>query len=111
MKLSEIKGERALDVVADLVEPIANIAMDKDASEMFTKKPIPTGTDAREFTLKRMSASLPALIKNHKADLVKIFASINNIDYDECMETITIPSLVKGIVDIVTDDVFVQLFT
>ena len=28
MKLSDIKGERTLDVIADIIDPIANIAED-----------------------------------------------------------------------------------
>lgn len=33
MKLSDIKGERTLEVIADIINPIANIAEDETASE------------------------------------------------------------------------------
>ena len=38
MKLSEIQGERAIEVIADLVEPIADIAMDKGLKDVFKVK-------------------------------------------------------------------------
>ena len=38
LKLSEIKGEKAFDVLADLTEPIANIAADKKAAELLGLK-------------------------------------------------------------------------
>ena len=30
MKLSDIKGDRVLDVIADIIDPIANMVQDKD---------------------------------------------------------------------------------
>ena len=33
MKLSDIKGERALDVLADLIDPVAEIMADKDRGD------------------------------------------------------------------------------
>ena len=38
MKLSDIKGERTLDVIAEIIDPVANIAEDKAASDLFQKK-------------------------------------------------------------------------
>lgn len=30
MKLSDVKGDRVIDVIADVIEPISNIAQDKE---------------------------------------------------------------------------------
>ena len=38
MKLSAIHGERVFDVIADIIEPIANIAGDEKASAMFRRE-------------------------------------------------------------------------
>ena len=38
MKLSELKGERAVEVIADLIAPITNIARDADNLKLFHNK-------------------------------------------------------------------------
>ena len=35
MKLSEIKGERAIEVFADLLEPVSNILSDEEVANAF----------------------------------------------------------------------------
>ena len=37
MKLAEIKGERALDVIAEIMEPIGNIATDKNSANIIAQ--------------------------------------------------------------------------
>lgn len=111
MKLSEIKGERALDVIADIIEPVANIAMDEVASDIFNKKECPEGTDTTTFVVERLKKSIPALIKGHKTDLVTILATINDVTADEYTENMTIVSLIKDSIDLVSDDAFTELFT
>ena len=43
MKLSKIKGERVFDVIADIINPIANIAEDKEAAALFQRQKLPDG--------------------------------------------------------------------
>ena len=43
MRLSDIKGERTLDVIAEIIEPIANIAEDEAAAELFRREKPPEG--------------------------------------------------------------------
>ena len=38
MRLSDIQGERVFDVIADIIDPIANIAEDDAASAMFRRE-------------------------------------------------------------------------
>ena len=40
MKLSDIKGERTLDVIAELIDPISNIASDKVAADLFVRRQV-----------------------------------------------------------------------
>lgn len=63
MKLSDIKGDRVLDVIADVIDPIANIAQDRDVNEMFKRKAVPEGMEAHEFFAGRMRKGMPALLK------------------------------------------------
>ena len=66
MKLSDIHGERVFDVIADIIDPIANIAEDEKASAMFRREKIPEGMTAKEFAMQRARKALPALLKQHK---------------------------------------------
>jgi hypothetical protein len=54
MKLSEIQGERAIEVIADLVEPIADIAMDKSLKDVFKVK-VGDGETAEEAAARTIS--------------------------------------------------------
>ncbi len=53
MRLSDIKGERTLDVIADIIDPIANIAEDEVASDLFKREKLPEGMTAKKFLLQR----------------------------------------------------------
>ena len=77
MKLSDIKGDRVLDVIADIIDPIANMVQDKDVAAMFKREAVPDGMEARDFFAKRMCKGLPVLLKGHKADIIAIMANIS----------------------------------
>lgn len=111
MKLSDIKGDRAFDVVGDLITPIANIAIDEKAAELFTKKTVPQGKTAREFMIARIRDNLPALIKGHKTELCSIMSTIEGISIEEYKESLSIVKLIKDVTDLLQDEVFLELFT
>lgn len=105
MRLSEIKGERVFDVIADIIEPACNIAQDKDAADLFDRsRERPDGMSAKDFALERVKASMPKLMRSHKDDLVAILAAIEGTDPDEYRESITMPKLVQGVYEILTDE-------
>lgn len=58
MKLSDIKGERTLDVIAEIIEPIANIAADQTAAALFQRQRCPKGKKPKEFMLERVKNPL-----------------------------------------------------
>ena len=60
MKLSEIEGERAIDVLADLIEPASEIMSDKEVSALYESGQ----------TLKAVKVAL----KNHKKAVIEILA-------------------------------------
>ena len=43
MRLSDVRGERTLDVIADLIGPIAEIASDEEAAALFRREKVPEG--------------------------------------------------------------------
>lgn len=110
MKLSEIKGERVFDVIADIIDPITSIAMDEEAKKFFERKQCPEDMDGWEFFLSRLKESLPTLIKGHKHDLCVIMAAMENKPVDEYVKEMTLPSLVGDLVELLTDQEFASFF-
>lgn len=110
MKLSDVKGDRTLEVIADIIDPIANIAEDKDAAKLFKREKLPEGMTTKKFLLRRIRGSLPALLKNHKADIIAILSTIEGTPPEEYSAALDLTKLTKDIVDLLTDDAFTQLF-
>lgn len=110
MKLSDIKGERTLDVIADIIDPLANIAGDKKAMELFTKKKLPEGKTPREFAVERVRKNLPAMLKHHKKDIITILAAVEGVAPEEYSEELNLVKLFQDAIDLLTDQAFMQLF-
>lgn len=111
MKFSEIKGERALDVICELIEPIANIATDDDAADYFHRVELPEGEDVYKFTYKRLQKSYPALLGRHKADIIHIMATIEGVEDREYIETLDTRKLLISLAELLTDPIFRSFFT
>lgn len=111
MRLSDVKGERTLDVIADIIDPIANIAQDPDASELFIRKALPDGMTPRGFMLQRVRASVPALLKGHKADVITILSAIDGTSPDKYAGALNLAKLFKDCVELMTDEAFMVFFT
>lgn len=110
MRLSEIKGERVFDVIADIVEPISNIAEDGEAMKLFRRERLPDGMTAKKFLADRAKRALPALLKNHKSDIVAILSAIAGTAPDEYAKTLTMAKLMKDVAELLTDEEFGELF-
>ena len=82
MRLSDIQGERVFDVIADIIDPIANIAEDDAASALFKREKLPEGMTVKQFATQRARKALPALLKGHKGDIIAILASIEGVSTD-----------------------------
>lgn len=96
MKLSEIKGERALEVLVDLIDPVTLIAADEEIVNTYKSK-------APKILL------IKKLIENHKKEVLTMLAILNGEDpatYE--------PSLIelpKMLLDLVQDEELMNLFT
>lgn len=101
MKLSDIKGEAVFDVVADIMEPIANIAADPEAVKAF--KP-DAGTDVPA----RVKAVASYLIKEHRTDTVAILAALNQVSAEEYLKNVTMAKLIADVLDVITDEELVS---
>lgn len=111
MKLSDIKGDRVLDVIADIIDPIANMVQDKDVAAMFERKAVPEGMEARDFFAERMRNGLPVLLKNHKADIIAIMAAIEGVTPEQYAASLDLPKLFTDVMELVTDDAFLDFLS
>lgn len=96
MKLSEYKDEAALELLADLIEPAAEIMADKELAKM----------------LKEGKAGLKAVsyaIKNHKEAVMQILALLEGVPVEEYhCNVLTLPA---KLLEILNDKELMQLFT
>lgn len=111
MKLSDIRGDRVLDVIADIIDPIANMVQDKDVAAMFERKAVPEGMDARDFFAKRMRKGMPVLLKGHKADIIAVMAAIEGVTPEQYAASLDFPKLFTDVMELVTDDAFLDFLS
>lgn len=110
MRLSDVKGERVFDVIADIIDPITVIAMDEESAKLFHRDPCPKGVEPWQFFLQKIKKSLPTLVRNHRGELVSILSTIKGVDPDAYVENLTFASLFADLTELVTDAEFVSFF-
>lgn len=110
MKLSDIKGERTLEVIAEIIDHVANIAEDEKAAALFRKEKLPEGMTARKFAMQRVRKAAPALLKNHKTDIIAILSAIEGVSPEDYTGALNIPKLLRDCTELLTDDAFTTLF-
>lgn len=110
MKLSDVKGARTLEVIAEVIDPVANIAEDEAAAALFRREKLPEGMTAKKFLLQRVRKFLPVLLKKHKADLIAIMAAIEGTDKRDYEDSLSLIKLTRDVTDLLTDEAFGELF-
>lgn len=110
MRLSDIQGERVFDVIADIIDPIANIAEDDAASALFKREKLPDGMTVKQFATQRARKALPALLKGHKGDIIAILASIEGVSAESYNGSLNLVKLMRDTTELLTDDAFTALF-
>lgn len=111
MKLSDIKGDRVLDVIADIIDPIANMMQDKDVAAMFKREAVPDGMEARDFFAQRMRKGLPVLLRGHKADIIAVMAAIEGVTPEQYVASLDFPKLFTDTMELVTDDALLDFLS
>ena len=97
MKLSDYKGEAALDVLADIIEPLTLVMADDEIQKL---------AKAKAPVLKFVK---PAL-KNHKKEIIEILARIENEPIDEYKEKVSVFTLPVQILDLLNEPEVQKLF-
>lgn len=111
MKLSDIKGDRVLDVIADIIDPIANMVQDKDVAAIFKREAVPDGMEARDFFAKRMCKGLSVLLKSHKTDIIAVMAAIEGVTPEQYAASLDFPKLFTDVMELATDDAFLNFLS
>lgn len=106
MKLSEIKGEQAIEVIADLIEPITNIATDKNCADIFNGKK-KEGETREEAAARQIKEKIPYLLKSHKKDIAYIVGILEGKKPEE----LNILQIFKGTIELLNDKALMQLFS
>ena len=96
MKLSDYKNEDALDLLADLMEPVADIMADAELKALATKQ------NANKLEIAQY------VLRNKKAQLVTIFARMNNTPRNEYKATA--PEMLAQLLDALNDKALADFF-
>lgn len=99
MKLSEIKGERLFDLVADITEPLCDIAQDEEIV-----KTIKSDKSDSMSVIGKIRATVPRLMHEHRKSLVAILAALKGVSPDEYLKNLTLASLLDDMNDMLTDE-------
>ncbi len=95
MKLSEFEGEQALDVLADLIEPAAEIMADEKIKEAYENKNI--------------ASAAKVAIKGHKKAVISIMATLDCVPIEDYhVNLLTLP---MKFLELLNDPELEQLFT
>lgn len=110
MKLSDVKGERTLEVVAACLGPVYNIGADPKAAELFRRKAPPKGMTPMQALAKRVSQCLPALLQEHKSDLIAILSAIQGVSPAQYAQELNLKKLLFDLTELLTDQDFEAVF-
>lgn len=110
MKLSDVKGEACLDVLADITAPVIALAQDEDVKALFSAKDCPDGMSPYEYATERVKKGLPKLVKSHKAEFIEILAALDGKAPEEYRDGLTLAKLMADLVELLTDEDFGSFF-
>lgn len=96
MKLSEIKGEKAIEVFADLLEPVGKILTDEDIRTLVKD-------NAPKIKI------VQKMLKKHAKEVIKMMAIIDDIPEEEY--EVNFVSLPAKLIELFNDEAVTQLFT
>ena len=102
MKLSDYKGEEAIEVLADIIEPLTAILGDKDLREFVA--------DNKGKKIPRIAYIKP-ILKNHPKEVIEVLAGIEKEPVEEYEKKVNILTLPMKLLELVNDPQMQSLFT
>ena len=98
MKLSEIKGEKAIEVFADLLEPVTKIISDEEILQAFKDN-------------EKKLVIIQKMLKKHSKEVIEAMAIIDDTPYEEYSEKVDFLTLPSKLMDFFNDEAVAKLFT
>lgn len=95
MKLSEYKNEEAIELLADIIEPVGEILSDEKVKNAFRTMP------------KHKVVSF--VLKKYPKEIVSILARVEGVPEDKYEGNIA--TMMKEVMDIINDEVFSDFFS
>ena len=96
MKLSEIKGEKAIEVFADLLEPVGKILSDEEVRKLLTD-------NASKIEI------IKTMLKNHSKEVIEMMAIIDDVPVENY--EVNFATLPMKLIELFNDEAVGQLFT
>ena len=98
MRLSDFKGEEAIDVLADIIEPLTSIISDKEVQELSKKKNV------------KPASYIKPMLKNHKKEVIEVLARLDRKTVEEYSENLSLLTLPMQILELINDPEVQSLF-
>jgi hypothetical protein len=95
MKLSEIKGQKAIEVIGDIIEPATEILSDPKVKFAARSKNI--------------AAAASIALKNHPAQVLRVLAVLDGEDPETYSQSLL--EIPKKLIDLLNDPELMSLFT
>ena len=136
MKLSDVKGDRTFDVIADILVPVATIAQDENVAKLFDGSNKPKKMTPWQYFVERAKVAIPVMMRDYRTEICEIMAIINDItpeeyvngvvnpEYDEekageegydvpeyLTPPLNVPKLLADVMELMTDSEFVSFFS
>ena len=97
MKLSAIKGEKALDVLADIIEPVANIMADGKVAKLYNN-----GQPKIKL--------VKHILKHNKKEVIEILAILDGEKPKDYVEKVTVTTLPIKLLELLNDEDLIAVF-
>ena len=111
MRLSDIKDDCAIEVIVNILDPIANIADDDEIAAIFRQEILSDGMTAGEFPMNRTIRSAPIILEKHRADIIAILAEIDGVSSEKYINARDPVNLMEDCSTLLADESFISLFT
>jgi hypothetical protein len=102
MRLSDYKGEEAIEVLADIIEPLTAILGDEDMKKLVAdnkgKKVAPV-------------AYIKPILKNHPKEVIAVLAGIEKEPVEEYEKKVNVLTLPMKLLELMNDPQMQSLFT
>lgn len=103
MRLSEVRGDRTLDVIAGIIGPLVAISANEKVMELFERRDVPEGMTKETFFANRLAKAVPSLVRDNKDELIEVMAVLDGVTPDEYRASLSMPKLLQDVYELVTD--------